>query len=276
VSKGICIPIKSKVKVKFEFRITLSPIDVAREIYSEGGFRQFYKGLDSALLRQCFYTSIRFGIYLNLSKFMKNRLEDGKKNISYPQKCLASLMAGAGGSLISNPADLCLIRMQADNTLPPEMRRHYRNVFDAMHRIVTEEGFLSLWKGAKPTVIRAMALNLGMLGSYDQIKEMLTHKMGASKITNCTASACAGFLAAFFSMPFDNIKTKLQRQKAAADGTLPYNGMIDCALKTIKHEGFLGFYAGYPTYFARIAPKAALVLLVADTLRYLFGVHDSK
>lgn len=186
------------------------------------------------------------------------------------------MLAGAGGSLISNPADLCLIRMQADNTLPPEMRRHYKNVFDAMHRIVTEEGFTSLWRGAKPTVIRAMALNLGMLGSYDQIKEMLTVKMGASKLTNCTASACAGFLAAFFSLPFDNIKTKLQRMKIMPDGKYPYEGMIDCASKTVKNEGILGFYAGYPTYFTRIAPKAALVLIVADSLRYMFGVSDSK
>jgi hypothetical protein len=39
------------------------------------------------------------------------------------------------GSLIGNPADLALIRMQADNQLPEAERRNYKNVIDAFSRI---------------------------------------------------------------------------------------------------------------------------------------------
>ena len=28
-----------------------------------------------------------------------------------------------------------------------------------------------LWKGVKPSILRAMAMNLGMVASYDEIKE---------------------------------------------------------------------------------------------------------
>lgn len=31
------------------------------------------------------------------------------------------------------------------------------------------------------------------------------------------------------SLPFDNIKTKMQKQKAGADGKLPYASIMDCA-----------------------------------------------
>jgi len=36
------------------------------------------------------------------------------------------------------------------------------------------------------------------------------------------------------SLPFDNIKTKLQKMKKTVDGKLPYNGLMDWLLKSIK------------------------------------------
>jgi solute carrier family 25 oxoglutarate transporter 11 len=61
--------------------------------------------------------------------------------------------------------------MQADNQLPAAERRNYKNVFNAFARISQEEGILGLWRGATPTVIRAVVLNLAMLASYDEVKE---------------------------------------------------------------------------------------------------------
>lgn len=262
------------VKVRLQVRgeagnKNLSPFDVVRELKAEAGIKGFYRGLDSALVRQATYTTTRFGVYLNVSQYMQDHLPEGQKNISFGQKCLASLAAGAIGAFVGNPADLALIRMQTDHTLPPDQRRHYKNVVDALTRIVREEGILELWKGVGPTMVRAMALNLGMLGPYDQAKEMLSKVMGDSMVTNLTASACAGFLAAFMSLPFDNLKTKLQRMKKQPDGTYPYRGMMDCAMKTIAKEGPLGFYTGFPTYYVRIAPHAMLTLLIGDILKSL-------
>jgi solute carrier family 25 oxoglutarate transporter 11 len=55
--------------------------------------------------------------------------------------------------------------------LPPAEKRNYTNVFNAFTRIVKDEGFLALWRGCTPTVIRAVVLNLAMLAPYDEIKE---------------------------------------------------------------------------------------------------------
>ena len=46
-------------------------------------------------------------------------------------------------------------------------------MFDALRRIVGEEGVFGLWKGCSPTVVRAMLLNLGMLSTFDEVKERL-------------------------------------------------------------------------------------------------------
>ena len=42
-----------------------------------------------------------------------------------------------------------------------------------MVRIVREDGVMGLFRGGGPTVVRAMALNMGMLASNDQAKEMI-------------------------------------------------------------------------------------------------------
>mgnify|MGYP002776895402 FL=1 len=98
------------------------------------------------------------------------------------QKALCGLTAGAIGACFGNPADLALIRMQADNTLPIAQRRNYKNVFHALYRISSDEGILALWKGAGPTVVRAMALNMGMLASYDQSVEFFRDNLHFAEV----------------------------------------------------------------------------------------------
>ena len=101
--------------------------------------------------------------------------------MSFFQKAYSALFAGFIGSLVGNPADLALVRMQADARLPAAERRNYKNVVDAFKRISSEEGVLALWRGATPTVIRACVLNLAMLSSYDEVKEKLMHSMSVDK-----------------------------------------------------------------------------------------------
>lgn len=98
------------------------------------------------------------------------------------QKALCGLTAGAVGACFGSPADLALIRMQADSLLPAAERRNYKNAFHALYKISADEGVLALWKGAGPTVIRAMALNMGVLASYDQSMELFRDTFGFTEI----------------------------------------------------------------------------------------------
>jgi len=95
--------------------------------------------------------------------------------------------------------------------LPKEERRNYKNVWDALGTIVKTEGVKGLWTGASPTVVRALLMNVGMLASFDEIKERM-NAMSDEKNTlaiRASASACAGVIASCLSLPGDNIKTKL-------------------------------------------------------------------
>lgn len=78
------------------------------------------------------------------------------------------------------------------------------------------------------------------------------------------SSIWAAFWACCLSLPFDNIKTKYQKMVKLPDGTYPYKGFSDCFARSIKAEGLMGLYVGFPTYVIRISPHAIISLLLMD------------
>jgi hypothetical protein len=152
--------------------------------------------------------------------------------------------------------------MQSDGLKPVAERANYRSVIHALTDITKSEGVLSLWNGATPTVVRAMALNFGQLAFFSEAKNQLKrleksgHVQFGSRTQTLVASAAAGFFASFFSLPFDFVKTRMQRQAKTAVGGAKPVGMLGMFAKVAREEGIFRFYRGFGTYYVRIAPHA--------------------
>lgn len=71
-----------------------------------------------------------------------------KRDLTFFEKVYTSTISGFFGALVGNPADVCLIRFQSDTSLPVDERRNYKNVAEALIRIVKDEGILALWRGS--------------------------------------------------------------------------------------------------------------------------------
>jgi solute carrier family 25 oxoglutarate transporter 11 len=246
------------------------PLAVARQIIASGKALDLYTGLSAGLLRQAVYTTARLGFFDTFMGNLTRRAKEKGAQVGFKERATAGLTAGGLAAMIGNPADLALIRMQSDGLRPLAERKNYKSVVDALTSIAKSEGVGALWSGAAPTVVRAMALNFGQLAFFSEAKAQLKQstQMSAQAQTLC-ASAIAGFFASFFSLPFDFVKTRLQKQQKGPDGKLPYKGMADCFKQVAKKEGILRFYRGFGTYYVRIAPHAMVTLIVADYLGFL-------
>ena len=97
---------------------------------------------------------------------------------------------------------------------------------------------------------------------------MALHTGASEQMRSVVASGVAGLAASFFSLPFDFLKTRLQRQSKGSGQQ--YKGMWDCAKTVVKEEGFLRFYRGFGTYCARIAPHSVITLIIADKIAAKF------
>jgi len=268
-----CIQPIDMVKVRIQLGAaeggSTSPVAIARTMLKEDGITGFYKGLSAGLTRQVVYTGARLGLYDIFTEKAKG--PDG--SLPFYKVTVCSLGAGGIAAILGNPADLALIRMQADTMLPPAQRRNYTGVFNALGSIARDEGAAGLLKGAAPTATRAMALNFGMLGFNTMAKDLLAQagveKGSAAQVLG--ASAIAGFFASFFSLPFDYVKTQVQKAKPdPVTGQLPFKGPIDCAMQQVKIGGITRLWTGFPTYYVRIAPHAMITLIAQDQVKKLW------
>jgi len=248
-----------------------STTKIVKDIMAKEGVKGLYRGMSAGLFRQATYTTARMGLFNEFQSRLKASVPKGEVAPAW-HAFVAGFSAGALGAIVGNPADLTLIRMQADANLPMEQRRNYKNVFDALIRITREEGVLGLFSGVAPTVVRAAVLNTGMFASQDIAKNTFAGITGAPKDdlykVGVPSALTAGFFAAACSLPLDMIKTRMQKmQPDATTGKLPYSSNLDCASQILKKEGPLGFYKGFGTFLIRIGPHVAITLVMIDVLK---------
>ncbi|KAF8434462.1 mitochondrial carrier domain-containing protein [Terfezia claveryi] len=245
-------------------KIKASPLAITRQIIASGNILDLYSGLSAGLLRQAVYTTARMGFFGTFMNHFNHKSMKESREVTFGERAIASLSAGGLGAILGNPADLALIRMQSDGLRPVAQRANYTGVINALSRISKTEGVTALWNGCLPTVARAMALNFGQLAFFSEAKAQLKRFDGTLSRgqQSLAASMVAGFFASFFSLPFDFVKTRLQKQGVE----MRYNGVLDCVKKVIKEEGIGRFYRGFGTYYVRIAPHAMLTVLFADML----------
>ena len=259
--------VKVRMQKTSEVYLHSRPTSIAatiREIHRHQGIRGFYVGLSPALMRQLLFGTTRLGLY----RYIRQSIEEEGGKAKFRYKVLASLVSGLVASLVGNPFDLAIIRMQSDPALPVPKRRKYKSLIDAIRQIVRREGLKGLWSGATPTVLRTMAINLSMMTTYDQLNEEVAKrcKAGSSLAVKLGASAVTGLFVSSFSLPFDNIKTKLMSMAQEPDGQYAYQGFADCLRKSIAREGFKGLWTGFRAYYLLITPNTMVILLVQDLL----------
>merc|ERR1711871_614932 len=89
-------------------------------------------------------------------------------------------------------------------------------------------------------------------------------------VTRLCAAAAGAFCCAYFSLPFDMIKSRLQDMKARPDGTMPYNGVVHCGSSIVRKEGVFALWTGHAAYAGRCVPHAMILLMVLDPVRDMY------
>ncbi|XP_065156451.1 mitochondrial 2-oxoglutarate/malate carrier protein [Atheta coriaria] len=240
-----------------------SSFQAFRGIIANEGVFALYNGLSAGLLRQATYTTTRLGVYQMLFD-MASR--DGHPP-NFATKAAIGMAAGVCGAFVGTPAEVALIRMTSDGRLPAAERRNYKNVVDAMMRICREEGVLALWRGAIPTMGRAMVVNAAQLASYSQAKQVLASYdfFEEGIFLHFCASMISGLITTAASMPVDIAKTRIQNMKYV-DGKPEYTGALDVLGKLVKNEGVFALWKGFTPYYCRLGPHTVLTFIFLEQL----------
>lgn len=250
----------------------LGPFSMGVKIFKTDGINKgLFKGLSASLFRQAIYSGVRFGVY---DLLVTNFKAPDEEVLPLFKKILCGLAAGGIGAFAGTPSDVVLVRMQADSTKPVELRRNYGNILNGFRKVVSEEGFLTLYSGVTPTVVRAMLVTVAQFATYDQIKEKLVRHVNLDETavtTHLLSGTLAGFVASIVSNPVDVIKTRMMNMKVGQ-----YKHIGDCIYTTLKTEGFSAFYKGFIPTLGRTAPYVMVMFVTMEQLNNIFRFIDNR
>ncbi|KAM6069328.1 mitochondrial 2-oxodicarboxylate carrier isoform 2-T2 [Theristicus caerulescens] len=128
------------------------------------GFQGLNKGLTATLGRHGVFNMVYFGFYFNV----KNILPVNKDpNLEFLRKFGIGLVSGTIASIINIPFDVAKSRIQGPQPVPGEIK--YRTCFKTMATVYKEEGFLALYKGLVPKIMRLGPGGAVMLLVYEYV-----------------------------------------------------------------------------------------------------------
>ncbi|CAO2617584.1 Probable mitochondrial glutathione transporter SLC25A40 [Lemmus lemmus] len=220
------------------------------------GIKSLWSGLPPTLVMAVPATVIYFTCYEQLSAFLRAKLGENETRIPI----VAGIVARFGAVTVISPLELIRTKMQSKKFSYKELHR-----FVSMK--VSEDGWISLWKGWAPTILRDVPFSAMYWYNYEILKKWLCEKSGLYEPTfmiNFASGALSGSFAAVATLPFDVVKTQKQTQLWTYSGgrvPVPLHLSTWAIMKNIVSEnGFSGLFTGMIPRLIKIAPACAIMI----------------
>lgn len=148
-------------------QFTSAPNAVSLILKNEG-FKGFYAGYGSFLLRDLPFDAIQFCIYEQLRIGYKLAV---KRDLNDPENAVIGAFAGAFTGAITTPLDVIKTRLMVQGSA-----NQYNGIFDCVQTIVKEEGASALLKGIGPRVLWIGIGGSIFFGVLESTKRMLAQR----------------------------------------------------------------------------------------------------
>uniref|UniRef100_A0A8D0BCS3 Mitochondrial glutathione transporter SLC25A39 n=1 Tax=Salvator merianae TaxID=96440 RepID=A0A8D0BCS3_SALMN len=231
-------------------------LDAFVKIVRNEGIRSLWSGLPPTLVMAVPATVIYFTSYDQLRDFMRSKLDSQGQYIPL----VAGAIARLGAVTMISPLELIRTKMQSRQLSYHELRV-------CIQSSVAQDGWLSLWRGWGPTVLRDVPFSALYWFNYELVKESFCSRLHLDEATftvSFASGAISGTVAAILTLPFDVVKT--QRQVELGDmETLQVTTARSSSTwllmqKIWKQSGTRGLFAGFLPRVIKVAPACAIMI----------------
>ncbi|NXU41426.1 S2539 protein, partial [Drymodes brunneopygia] len=177
-------------------------LDAFVKITRHEGIRSLWSGLPPTLVMAVPATVIYFTAYDQLRDYLHART--GTRSHYIP--LLAGALARLGAVTVISPLELIRTKMQSQQL-------SYRELRVCIQSAVAQDGWLSLWRGWGPTVLRDVPFSALYWFNYELVRTWLCRQAWLDEATflvSFTSGAISGTVAAVLTLPFDVVKTQRQ------------------------------------------------------------------
>ncbi|XP_017565881.1 solute carrier family 25 member 39 isoform X3 [Pygocentrus nattereri] len=247
-------------------------LDAFVKITRHEGLRSLWSGLPPTLVMAVPATVIYFTCYDQLRDFLRYGM--GYQGTHVP--LIAGGLARLGAVTVISPLELVRTKMQSRQLSYSELRVCIRSA-------VAQNGWLSLWRGWGPTVLRDVPFSALYWFNYELVKAELCDRYRrpqASFAVSFTAGAVSGAIAAVMTLPFDVVKTHRQIQLGEMDtlgAPLKKPSSTWHIMKNIWSEvGYRGLFAGLSPRVIKVAPACAVMISTYEFGKAFFHKRNEE
>ncbi|KAI7903338.1 mitochondrial carrier domain-containing protein [Cokeromyces recurvatus] len=190
------------------------------------------------------------------------------------QDLIAGTVGGWAQVVVGHPADTIKVRLQTQPSPPI-----YNGAMDCIRKLVKEEGVQGLYRGVTSPLAGIGFCNAIMFMANGWSRRILQNgddKKTLSIFEIGVAGSFAGTVMAFLNCPIELLKVKLQTQdpkgfiNAQGRHEPAYRGVLDCGIRTVRAQGFMGIYRGMGVTLLRDTPSYFSYFVAYEGLKRLF------
>ncbi|MCO5608528.1 hypothetical protein L7F22_062739 [Adiantum nelumboides] len=167
-----------------------------------------------------------------------------------------------------------LIQNQDEMLKSGRLQEPYKGISECFKRTISEEGFISLWRGNTANVIRYFPTQALNFAFKDYFKKLFNKKKDRDGYWpwfagNLASGGAAGASSLLFVYSLDFARTRLANDAKAAKkgGERQFNGLLDVYKKTLKSDGIAGLYRGFTISCVGIIVYRGLYFGMYDSLK---------
>lgn len=147
-------------------------VDCAVKVSRQEGVASLYKGIGCTIQGVIPFEATQFWFY----GFIRDAREAQKKangeRLTNFDFLALGCVAGAVSQTTAYPFDLIRKRLMAQSKAKGMLETKYTGTWDAFGKIIKEEGFLGLYKGTVPNLLKVTPYAAIMWASYEQMKRL--------------------------------------------------------------------------------------------------------
>mmetsp|Transcript_32878 Transcript_32878/g.55482 ORF Transcript_32878/g.55482 Transcript_32878/m.55482 type:complete len:343 (-) Transcript_32878:217-1245(-) len=258
----------------FRLRYT-SNTDAVFKIVRYEGLLTLWKGLGATLVHVVPGSALYYAGY----EYLKTRLQQhSDSSVAFAAPALAGIGSRATVVTLLAPLDMVRTNIQAQIDVKGAFGQHFRGITDGFRQVIAPQGGAmrlagcwNLYRGLGPTLLRDVPFSAIYWATYETLQRRWKRGPPGGPIAQSfgvsfAAGASAGTLAAFITMPFDVVKTRIQVQLRQNEPDRTWT-----VLKSIyRTEGFKALFVGLIPRLAKIAPACAVTISTFEVLKSLF------
>ncbi|KRX76132.1 Mitochondrial ornithine transporter 1, partial [Trichinella sp. T6] len=256
-----------KVKMQSYPNLYRSSVGCLLKTFRQDQLRGLYAGTVPALVANVAENSVLFAAYGACQKAVAAVVDKSERGQLNPlENACAGSLAAVFASLVLCPTELVKCRLQAMRETSGHVDGSRMTSIGPTlltRQIVRQEGFVGLFKGLSPTLIREIPGYFFFFGAYEASRHMLTPENGDKNnlgvMRTCICGGLAGIAFWLSIFPADVIKSKIQVQG--------HGSFYRMFLTILQTSGIRGLYAGLAPALVRTSIASGALFVAYEAVQ---------